>query len=278
VPPAALTQKGIDESLVKSCEEVFFEERRRSIRAIFSPPHVLIREVIDGFIIPAAFSNQELVFSKQIVGVHASTQHEAELKALANRLNNSEIYGILAAVISGRMLVGRATSLLESDILSLPYPENPDEFDFNHWETALIEDIRDYLIDFRRRGEESSALSQAVDTDMELFGETYCRALNSIYDRFHYLKPFDFGSFICFPFCYGDEPIIELPAPNLVATFVEELLRRKFGTHLLVNRTLRIYEQNVVFMIKPNQKRYWLRSMALRDADQTLVDFLEQGF
>jgi hypothetical protein len=31
-------------------------------------------------------------------------------------------------------------------------------------------------------------------------------------------------------------------------------------------------------MVKPNQKRYWLRSIALRDADETLVDLLGQGY
>jgi hypothetical protein len=86
------------------------------------------------------------------------------------------------------------------------------------------------------------------------------------------------GSFVCYPFCYGDAPKIDLPEKNEVVPFLDELLHRQHGSRLFINRILRIYEQNVIFMIKPNQKRYWLRSIALRDADETLVDLLEQGY
>ncbi len=33
-----------------------------------------------------------------------------------------------------------------------------------------------------------------------------------------------------------------------------------------------------VFLIKPNQERYWTRSVALRDADNVLADLVKQGF
>jgi len=278
VPPAALTQKGIDRSKVAPCKALFFEEPRTGIRSIFRPPHVLIREVIDGLAIPALLSSEESVFSKQIIGVHASPEDKDKLRDLAHRLNDSRVYGILATLMSSRVLVGRASSLLQSDILALPYDENAQDFDFSFWEKILLEDIADYLIEFRRKGEESSTLHEANDSDLDRFGETYCHVLNSLYGKFHPLKPLEFGSFICFPFCYGDSPELELPEATEVTPFLEQLLQRKLGTRLFVNRILRVYEQNVVFMIKPSQKRYWLRSIALRDADETLIDLLEQGY
>lgn len=278
VPPEALTRRGIDWEAVKTCEELFFQETSSSIRAIFSKPHVLIREIVEGLSIPTVFWNEELVFSKQIIGVHAPKKDTDKLIELASRLNNSGLYGVLAAVVSARMLVGRASSILKSDIMELPYPDEAQNIDLNLWEQALIEDIGDHLIDFRQSGEKSSALTKANDSDLRGFGEMYCNILNPVYKKFRPLSPIPMGSFICYPFCFGDKPQLELPQEDKVVPYLEELLHHQPGSRLFINRILRLYEQNVIFMIKPNQKRYWLRSIALRDADETLIDLLGQGY
>jgi hypothetical protein len=106
----------------------------------------------------------------------------------------------------------------------------------------------------------------------------YCSILNPVYKQFRPVQPIPMGSFVCYPFCFGDAPQIDLPEENEVVPFLDELLHRQHGSRLFVNRILRLYDQNVIFMIKPDQKRYWLRSIALRDADETLVDLLGQGF
>lgn len=278
VPPEALTRIGIDWDAVKTCEELFFQETSSSIKAIFSKPHVLIREIVEGLSIPAVFLEEELVFSKQIIGVHAPKKDTDKLIELACRLNDSGLFGVLAAVVSARMLVGRASSILKSDIMELPYPDDTQDIELNFWEQALVDDIGNHLIDFRRSGEKSSILSKANDSDLRSFGEMYCNILNPVYKQFRPLSPIPMGSFVCYPFCFGDTPQIALPQEDTVVPYLEELLHHQPGSRLFVNRILRLYEQNVIFMIKPNQKRYWLRSIALRDADETLIDLLRQGY
>lgn len=277
VPPVALSQKGIDWNEVKPCEELYFERSRSRNRHIFSPPHVLIREKVDSLAIPASFTEEYLVFSKQIIGVHAPKKDTDKLLELANRLNNSGLYGVLAAVVSGRMLVGRASSILKSDIMELPYPDDMENIDLSFWEQALVDDIGNYLIDFRRKGETAPVLTKANNSDLRSFGEMYCNILNPVYKEFRPLSPISMGSFICYPFCFGDKTQLELPQEDTVVPYLEELLHHQPGSRLFINRILRLYEQNVIFMIKPNQKRYWLRSIALRDADETLIDLLGQG-
>jgi hypothetical protein len=56
------------------------------------------------------------------------------------------------------------------------------------------------------------------------------------------------------------------------------LLHEQKGTTLHVTRIARIYDGNFVFLLKPDRLRYWLRSVALRDADETLSDLRAQGF
>lgn len=278
VPPKALSRHGIDCKAINTIDDLFFEEPRRTTQQIFLQPHVLIKEVVDDISIPAVFSEKDLIFTNRFVGVYAPENDKAKLQKLACNLNDSGLFGILAAIISNQMLVGRATALLKSDIMELPYPDDTHDIDLNFWEQALVDDIGNYLIDFRRSGEKSSILTKANDSDLRGFGEMYCNILNPVYKKFRPLSPIPMGSFICYPFCFGGTPQIELPHEDTVVPYLEELLQHQSGSRLFVNRILRLYEQNVIFMIKPNQKRYWLRSIALRDADETLIDLLGQGY
>jgi hypothetical protein len=278
VPPEALTKEGIDWNSVKPINKLFFERPRGTTRLIFSPPHILIKEVVDGLTIPAFYSDEELVFTNRFVGVHAPKKDEDKIRKLATLLNDSGLYGVIAAVLSNQMLVGRATALLKNDIMVLPYPDDTQKMEPTYWEQALVDDIGNYLVDFMHSGEKSIVLSETDEPDLHSFGEMYCKILNPIYKQFRPLEPIPMGSFICYPFCYGDAPQIELPDKDKVVPYLDELLRRQHGSRLFINRILRIYEQNVIFMVKPNQKRYWLRSIALRDADETLVDLLGQGY
>lgn len=233
---------------------------------------------MEGLSIPKVFSEEALVFTKQIVGIHAPTNERDHLKSLAKRLNESSIYGILYVLLSGRILVSRANSLNASDILALPYPNDKEEVVLNFWEQALIDDVANHLIDFRRSGEKASVLNKTDESDLHNFGEMYCKVLNPVYQEFRPLEPIQLGALICYPFCFGDSPQITLPEQDKLVSYLDELLRRQHGSRLFINRILRLYEENVIFMIKPNQKRFWLRSIALRDADETLVDLLEQGY
>lgn len=278
VPPEALTQMGIEHEAVKPCKELFFEETRSSIKSIFQPPHILIKKMVEASSVPAFFSDKELVFSKRLIGIHAPKKDADKLEMVADRLNNSCLYATLTAIVSSEMLVKRATSLLKSDIMALPYPDDIQDIKLNLGEQALIEDIDNYLIDFRRSGENSIILTEVDETELYSFGEMYCNILNPVYKEFRPLSPIPMGSFICYPFCFGDAPQIALPQEDTIVPYLEELLHHQPGSRLFINRILRLYEQNVIFMIKPNQKRYWLRSIALRDADETLIDLLGQGY
>ena len=280
VPPEALTKQGVESETVRTIEELFFEEPRKITRKIFLPPHVLIKKISDELSIPAFFSDDELVFSKRIIGIYAPPNDKDKLLTLVSRINGSYLFAVLAAIVSSEMLVKRATALLKSDIMALPYPDEMQEIVLNFWEQALVDDIGSYLIDFRRKGEKAVILSKTNDSDLRSFGEMYCNIINPVYKQFHALEPIQMekGSFVCYPFCYGDTAQIELPKEDAVIPFLDKLLHRRHGSRLFINRILRIYEQNVIFMIKPNQKRYWLRSIALRDADETMVDLLRQGY
>ena len=43
-------------------------------------------------------------------------------------------------------------------------------------------------------------------------------------------------------------------------------------------RLRELYKNNVILIVKPDTLRYWIRSTAIRDADETLTDLRKQGF
>ena len=277
IPPAAITLNGIESGKLEVLTTIFFERPRQEYKEVFEGPHVMVREVVDDGHIPAILSHDDFVFSKQVYGIHAPPGQEEELQDLAWRLSQSDLYGVLLAATSSRYLVGKATSLLARDVLSLPYPERS-ELALAWWEQELVDDVRQTWVDFRRRGENSGAMYETDEGDLAAYGETYTRILNLIYENFRTIDPITIGDFVCFFSCYGEEPEIELPAADNAERILQELCHRQQGKRLFVNRIIRLYEKNVIIMIKPNQKRFWLRSVAMRDADETIAELIEAGY
>ena len=113
---------------------------------------------------------------------------------------------------------------------------------------------------------------------MKEFGEFYCRILNSVYDRFRPSEPIIGENFAVFPFILGKTPEMEIPdSIESMEETLKNLIDHKAGYNLWIKRILRVYSKNMIFLYKPNQKRYWLRSIAIRDADETFVDLFKQG-
>ncbi|MFT6338547.1 MAG: type I restriction-modification system DNA methylase subunit [Bacteroidia bacterium] len=266
-----LTEEGIKK--IEVCHKQYFYRSAKTNKTIFQPPHLLIKESVTGDRIPVAFSNKYLTFKDKIIGVYAPQEEETELKKLELYLKESENVPLMW-LLSGQVLTSREGVPLKGDILNLPFPK----IEFDVVEKLLLEDIRLYYSDFRKQGEKSEILNTANSEDLEQFGETYCRILNSIYDDFKPLAPVLGNEFIAYPFILGDQPEIEIPDTiSGIESKLNQLIDHQVSYNLWVKRILRVYHKNVIILYKPNQKRYWLRSIAVRDADETFTDLYNQG-
>ena len=58
---------------------------------------------------------------------------------------------------------------------------------------------------------------------------------------------------------------------------VLQLLASRDGEALQVQRIARVFDGPFILLLKPDRTRYWLRSIALRDADETLSELHAQG-
>jgi hypothetical protein len=176
------------------------------------------------------------------------------------------------------MFTQKATTLSEIDILSLPYPESA-SLDASKNELILIDDIADYYCDLVRLGEDSAAMQNKGHGALSDFTSVFVRQINAIYKEnpLQALPPQTWPGSICQAFAFGKSKIDWSRVDELRGK-LDTLLHDQQGTTLHVTRIARIYDGNFIFILKPDRLRYWLRSVALRDADETLSDLRAQGF
>jgi len=279
-PKEIFWSNGIENNCLEVLQEKYFSRKR--VKEIYTPPHLIIRKVAAENGIPVEFRDDNLSFTNQFIGIHSNENDSNELKEIEKRIKNSRFCIFTAYLYSPRALISKSTSLLKEDILAIPYPEDEKILKLTSIEEILVDDVLNYQLEFHRKGEDSIILNKVSEDELMNFGAVFCRVLNSIYKSFKPYSPYSTSSFVCYPFYFGDEPEV-----NIAEYFSEEdkfekhinsLIRNEIHQNLRIIRTLRIYEKNVIYLIKPNQLRYWLRSIAIRDADDTYADLVAQGY
>ncbi len=111
--------------------------------------------------------------------------------------------------------------------------------------------------------------------------------MNSIYEegpkQFYALEHIESLSFICLPFAYGnpDRPkkMPESKKKQIKSGDLHSLIDNPQGTNVLYKRIMKLYQRkDVVYLIKPKLLRYWLKSIALRDANEVFNDLVSSGY
>lgn len=278
LPIEALTAAGHKESKIeKALDEKFFHSKGNP--KVYLSPHLLIKEVVENasFSIPVKYLCEDIVFKNSIFGIHASD--ESELLKIQERFSNNQLFSYFLAGTSGRFMVNKSSSLLAKDLKNLPYPKEQKELWLNESEDIVFRDFIEYLLEFRRNGEKSQiAVNDVTEQDLLNFSNSFCNVLRSVFKTINPGEYLETNSYICFPFYFGEKPIIEFESQNQAGKAIEALVEKNLGVSLRMIRIVRLYEGNVVYLIKPKKLRYWLRSIALRDADETFSDLRKQGY
>jgi hypothetical protein len=275
LPPEAFTDLGIDESKIQTVTETRFRSPYTEDR--YSEPLILIKEVHS---LPLAFWNKGfLAYGQRIVGIHAPSSQVSKLRKLYESLRrNHDIYRFCCTLYGTQALLGKATAIPKQDIDALPYPESPRELSFSFWEEALCKDAIEYMADYVRLGQNSDLLHKEADKiDLDAYSQMFCQMLGSVYDNLRATAPVFLNGLICQPFYFGD-----LPNLSWLNRDSEDELRKLiyYENHELLRtvRIFRLYDENVILIVKPDRLRYWIRSTAIRDADETLIDLRKQGY
>jgi hypothetical protein len=62
--------------------------------------------------------------------------------------------------------------------------------------------------------------------------------------------------------------------------YIEEVIptRKDNQQKIHIQRIIKAYGQDTIILAKPKQLRYWLPSIALRDADETFADYIKSRY
>jgi hypothetical protein len=272
----AMTGDGIDESKIVETVSVPGFERPRDLR-LYRPPVIVIHEHED--LAMAFVGRHAFGFDATMAGIKAPERDRAELRAVFDRLvARRRQYRFLCALLGTTALNRKATAIGKSDIDALPYPENEDQMDLAFWETVLQDDVLDGMLEYVRIGQESRiAREPASDEAVLAYAETFRRMLGSVYSNLQIASPVRAGNVVCQPFHFGTKP--DPAAVDVMnAVRLHDVMFADNGGPLRTVRVLRYYAENMMIVAKPNRLRYWIRSTAIRDADETMMDLYRDGY
>ena len=276
VPTDAFTEHGIDETKIATVKETHFRSAYTEDR--YSPPLVLIRKIES---LPIALWDKGfLAYRNKIVGIHAPQAQVATLSEFYKTLrDNHDIYKFCSILHSTESLVVKATAYYKQDIDLLPSPEEMRTLSFSFWEEALCEDVLDYMAKYVRLGQNSELLKKAANTDnLREYSIMFVRMLGSVYHNLKAADPVFLNGLICQPFYFGECPSLSWLEGQTEDELQKLIYDEKKHKYLRTIRVLRLYSENVLFIVKPDRLRYWIRSTAIRDADETLIDLRWQGY
>lgn len=275
LPPSAIGLNGIDPSKIITAPKRSIESPRSESR--FTPPMILIREHMD--LAHDLWTRHYLTYKNKIVGFCGPAADNEKLRTIDSWLRSQlKPLKAYAAAISIRLFTQKATTLSAKDIYNLPYPITQ-SLNLSSHERILVDDIVDYYRALVRLGNKSTAIKKPGVQGLPAFNEIFTSRINSIYqeNQLIALDEYTWPGVICQPYVFGSGEV-DWTGANELKGKLDRLLREKRGSGLNVTRIARIYDGACIYLLKPDRLRYWLRSIALRDADETLADLAEQGF
>jgi len=270
-----LTEYGIAEDGIQPCKVELFKSSYTAKR--FTPPMLLIRSQSD--LHQAVWEKHYLSYTQRIVGFCAPSKDVTKLRAVSRWLETFKLpLKAFLAATSPRIFTQKSSALSKDDIVSLPF-DTAGEFSLTPHEEFIAADITDYYCDLIRLGEKSAAMKEPGVPALPEFNKVFIARISGVYkkNKLRALKQQAWPGVICQPYVFGKGKVDWSGADELRGK-LDALLREKRGGGLNVTRIARLYDGACVYLLKPDRLRYWLRSVALRDADETLADLAEQGF
>jgi N-6 DNA Methylase len=275
IPAKAILENGsIEESLIETQTVKYFQWPRNPAR--YQPPIILMAQTDE---LPVAYWNKgPLTYGQEVLGIACAGGDGAAHRALFHRLlDQRAFYVSWIALSSARAGIQKATALQKKDIDDFPFPPDEADLDLTENDQIILNDAFDYYRDFQRLGDDAEMMREAKAKDHQEFARVFSRQINAVHKKLRPLPVKSWAGVTCQPFVFGKEEPDWTDVESLNDKLAR-LLRAKKSPSLTTVRILRIFDGPFVFLIKPDRLRYWLKSIALRDADEALADLRALGF
>lgn len=152
-------------------------------------------------------------------------------------------------------------------------------------EKQLIDDFTRYSIDLFIKGEHSIALLKAQPSQIVAYSNTLCHAINNTL-RFGgslraRAKLYQTGQqplqliALVFDNDQDSSLVEEINADSDMNRLLEEMERHSYKKHsesIYFRKIIKYYKNEIIYILKPNERRFWAPSTALNDADEIMLE------
>ena len=302
----------VNEDLLPPFDKEGLYRHAKTKREIFEGPHLLIKQSPDANIgMIAALLNEDAVFNHSILGIHSKKSDLDQLAACCLSINTN--IALYYEILTSRSWLVERDYFEKEEIMNLPMPENVlalKEIDYiflneisknseaddivnqlaikryhlSESEIIQINDTIKYTLDYYRKKNRSIAVKPVDESALGEYIDTYCDALNSSFsspNKYFRGTIYDGEG----PLRAISTKLVENPEKmdvnytlnddlESVLNRLDEQLIEEMSPSIYIRRNLRRYSGDTTFIVKPNQMRYWTKSAALRDADETYKDIM----
>lgn len=173
------------------------------------------------------------------------------------------------------------TSAIEEEIDEMIY----EAFGLSHREKHLIEDTIKFSLDLFQEGEKSEALHRPTMNELENYAGILCEDINdllrhsetTVSTTIYQVSHFSPLNMIAIRFSNRGEPggIVKNSSQTEISNLLKQIDRytyEQFSQSVYYRKVVKYYDNDTIYLIKPNEKRSWSRSQAMNDADDILVE------
>ncbi|MCC5944087.1 MAG: N-6 DNA methylase [Bernardetiaceae bacterium] len=247
-------------------------------------------------------SKDNIYFSRHFLGIIPNEPSDSLLFKLYQYFkDNKSILELFITATSASALILSETAINVADIANLPFPKNESDLQLVETENIILSDMLNYYIHLGKainKGEGRILNNKVSPDQLEAYGHVFCNVINSIYEekdatgntiqKWQIGRVYQSAAYSIYEFIYGKVKDIKFDVSRIESSddidddlhgLVFNAIDNKSAVYM---RVVREYDHvngyDILLLIKPNALRYWLRSIALRDADDTIWDMYETGF
>jgi hypothetical protein len=256
---------------------------------VLTPPNILMR-LSSNHNFPIFYNDSKsLYFSKGLLGIKGS-----DIDLMSTFVDvfkqNRFIYSILSVIYSAQSFTTQegGYTINKREVLNLPISldsEKGSPIAFNtisNMDISVIEDTE--LIANCLMASKSSLFSRVDIEELNKYEDAFCEVLNLIYENRNYkfrpVRRIISEDIIWLTFEHTDtDKDIEYTFTQKNKELYNTLLVDKSANSLIINRIVTSYsERNRISFIKPNKLKYWMRTIAYRDAEDVKADMYKKGY
>lgn len=299
----AFGMEKVEQSLV---DFTGFYRCAQNSKIIFNSPHLLFKQSPQRGRFLSSVLDYDALFGNSFIGVHGN---EKLLKYMSIILY-SKVFVYYSLMTSRRWLVER-DELNVGELLSFPIPVPSDSevvaacvlYDTCASKSIIEDNIDDYAYKiYNLKSYEIEFIENAISNVYDYFyvkgnSKSLARPKKDVLENYSKVlsdilaKSLGTSRNISCNFYSGDAPLViaqvlfgtlstvnsnlenDINIDDLL-NYLDKLLLSERSGSVAIKRNVRIYNKDMIYIIKPNQSRYWSYSFACRDSDEIYADIM----